>query len=114
MGKNNNCKFCFEKTENCICIFDNCSVCGKERPVGEFYEYRGAIACEKCFEECKENREKDRQEVIEINRHKTECFKGIDTSNNTTLGKANRELLKKQIDIAKKEDGITKRYEGRD
>ena len=51
------------------------------------------------------------QAVADKEQQKTECFKGIDTSSNTTIGKANRELLKKQIEIAGKEDGITKRYE---
>lgn len=41
-----------------------CRKCKKEIPESEAYEYRGAIACEKCFDDVIESRDRERQEVM--------------------------------------------------
>lgn len=91
-----------------------CSKCHKELDGYEAYEYRGAVACESCFDDVIESRDYQRQEIIAEESAKTECFRGLDLSPNTVLGKANREILKAQIEIAGKESGRLKAYEGRD
>ena len=63
------CKFCFEKVSNCICIWHNCSVCKKRIPESEAYEYRGAISCEEHSEEATERRDLERQEVMKETNH---------------------------------------------
>jgi len=90
---------------------DKCAICRQMFDLSELYEYRGVIACEKHFDELQEKRNYQRAEIIEDNEHRTAPFKGIDTASNTTLGKANKELLSKQIDIAKKEPARLKNYE---
>lgn len=56
-------------------------------------------------------REAKRQEVIEIENHKTKPFQGLDMSSDSVLGKANRAILHREIEIAKKESPITRQYE---
>lgn len=103
------CEHCFEKTENCICIMEPCSVCKKEQPVGKMYEYRRVLACEGCIEEARKNRDHERAEVIEDNRNRTECFRGLDLGD-SSIGKANRQILKQQREVAGKESGREKSY----
>ena len=90
---------------------DKCAICEKMFDLSELYEYRGVIACEEHFDELQEKRDYQRAEIIEDNKHRTEPFRGIDTASDSTIGKANREILKKQIDIAKKEPERLKNYE---
>lgn len=89
-----------------------CSKCKKELDGFEAYEYRGAIACEDCFDDVIESRDFQRQEIIKEESAKTEKFKGLDLGDNA-IGRANREILKPQIEIAKKESGRLRDFEGR-
>lgn len=87
-----------------------CSECGKEIDGSEAYEYRGIIACENCFSKAQENRDYERAEIIKDSKHRTDRFKGLDLGN-STIGKINRQILKPDIEIAKKESGRRKAYE---
>lgn len=90
-----------------------CCICKKEFDDGELYEYRGAIACAEHFEQAQKERDIDRAEIIEDAKHRTEKFRGIDLSD-SAIGKANREILRADIEIAKKESGRRKAYEQRE
>jgi recombinational DNA repair protein (RecF pathway) len=90
---------------------DKCAICGKYFELDDLYEYRGVIACEKHFDELCEKRDYQRTEIMEELNHKTKPFRGLDMADDSTLGKANREILKKEIDIAKKESLRVKNYE---
>lgn len=89
---------------------DKCAICGKYFELDQLYEYRGAIACEKHHDQLCEKRDFQRAEIIEESNHNTRPFKGLNTGNDS-IGKANREILKTEIDIAKKESERLKRYE---
>lgn len=89
-----------------------CSRCGQHFDDYYMYKYRGAYACEDCFEAVAEQRETLRQQIITNERHKTDRFKGIDLSD-STRGRANREILAPDIEIAKIESQMIKDYEGR-
>jgi neutral trehalase len=107
-----NCEYCFELKKNCVCEWYTCSGCGtKLSSWGTTYEYRGAYSCENCFEKVQENRDFERQQIIEEERHKTDRF-NLDMSD-SVIGKANRDILKRDIEIAKKESKRLKDYEGR-
>jgi len=90
---------------------DTCNICNEEFDLSKLYEYRGAIACEKCFDIAKKQTDFERQEIIEESKHKTERFRGLDLTN-SKIGKANRKILKADIEIAKKESLRRKKYEG--
>ena len=94
----------------CVCI--PCPVCGKIITPDETYEYRGAYSCADCFDVMTEKRKFERQKVIEEQRVKTDKFDGLDLSD-SKIGKANKEILKVDIEIAKKEGGRIKEYEKR-
>lgn len=87
-----------------------CRVCKKQLDDSEAYEYRGVYSCEEHFDEVCELREFERQEIIKEEKLKTDKFKGLDLSN-SQIGKANKELLKRDLEIAKKESNRLKRYE---
>ena len=89
-----------------------CSKCGIELDDNSAYEYRGALSCSDCFEDVIENRDCQRREVMQEQHNKTKCFAGLDLGN-STIGKANREILAPQIEIASKESLRLKEYEGR-
>lgn len=89
-----------------------CLVCKIELTESEAYEYRGAIACVAHHDEVIAKRNFQRQEIMEEENRKTKVFKGLDLSD-SPIGKANREILKPQIEIASKESGRLKDYEGR-
>lgn len=88
-----------------------CSSCKKELDEYTAYEYRGVLSCWECHDKVTKDRDQERQEIIEEESTKTKCFKGLDLSD-STIGKANRELLKPQIEIASKESSRLKKYEG--
>lgn len=90
----------------------NCPLCGREEEYGQMYEYRGALACSDCIEEAREKRDAERAEIIAEQKHKTDRFKGLDLSD-SQIGKANKEILKKDIEVAKKEGLRIRQYEGR-
>lgn len=89
-----------------------CSKCKKELESCDTYEYRGAYSCEECFDDVIESRDFQRQEIIHEESAKTDKFKSLDLGD-SVIGKANREVLKVQIEIASKESGRLKEYEGR-
>jgi recombinational DNA repair protein (RecF pathway) len=91
---------------------ETCSVCKKDFELSELYEYRGAVACSPCFDTAIKRRDQERQEIIAENKNKTESFRGLDLSD-SAIGKANRQILKKDIEIASKESQRVKRYESR-
>lgn len=91
----------------------NCPLCGKEEEYGQMYEYRGVLACCDCIEEAREKRDAERAEIIAEQKHKTDRFKGLDLSD-SQIGKANKEILKADIEVAKKEGLRIRQYEGRD
>ena len=87
-----------------------CSECNKIFEDRELYEYRGVVACVKCIDKATKKRDFERQEIIEEEKHKTKCFKGLDMGD-SSIGKANRKILKSQIEIAGKESLRLKEYE---
>ena len=87
-----------------------CSICGEEFEDSELYEYRGVIACHPHFEELQNKRNFERQQIIAEEKHKTEKFRGLDLSD-STIGKVNKSILKKEIEISKKESLRIKTYE---
>jgi len=89
-----------------------CSKCHKKIDGLEAYEYRGAIACEDCFDSVIETRDFQRQEIIAEESAKIDKFKGLDLGD-SVIGKANREILKSSIEVASKESGRLKEYEKR-
>lgn len=90
---------------------ETCPICKNDFELGQMYEYRGALACEDCIEEMIEKRDFQRAEVIEEQKFKTDRFKGLDMSD-SQIGKINREILKSDIEIAKKESQRLNDYEG--
>ncbi len=89
-----------------------CSVCKEYFDGHNIYEYRGAYACGEHHDQAIKNRDYERQQIIDEEDRKTKVFKGLDLSD-SVVGKGNQELLKAQIEIAKKESYRLKKYEGR-
>ncbi len=87
-----------------------CSKCGEELEAMDAYEYRGAVSCAKCFDEVIKHRDWQRNEIIAEESAKTEVFRGLDMTD-SVIGKANRQLLKRKIEIAGKESERLKQYE---
>ena len=108
------CEHCFE--QSCICRYETCSLCKKSFSnwdnENQMFEYRWALWCEKCIEEVREKRDFERQEVIAEENHKTKVFKWLDMWD-SPIWKANRQILKRNIEIAKKEWGRIKAYENK-
>jgi len=78
-----------------------CSVCKGIFDSSLLYEYRGEIHCEDCSATAHENADLKRQEAIEKQKHKTDRFRGLDLGD-SQIGRANRAILKADIEIAKK------------
>ena len=76
------------------------------------YEYRGAYACEECFDDVIAMRDSERNRVMSIEHNKTKVFKGLDMTD-SVIGKANNELLKRHKEVASKESNQLKAYENR-
>lgn len=91
-----------------------CAICKITLSESETYEYRGAFSCGDHLEEMQEGRDIQRSEIIQEESAKTEGFKGLDLNPNSEIGKGNREILKSRIEIAGKESGRLKAYEGRE
>jgi superfamily II helicase len=91
---------------------ETCPICKREFRIGSMFEYRGALSCWDCADELKKKRDFERAEVMDEQNHKTHMFKGLDFGDNM-FGDANREILKVNIEIAKKESQRLKDYEGR-
>jgi hypothetical protein len=90
-----------------------CSKCKKSLEACDAYEYRGAIACDDCFDDVIEARDFQRNEIIAEESAKTEIFKHLSIDPKCPIGRANIELLRPRIEIASKESGRLKAYEGR-
>lgn len=87
-----------------------CSICKKELDESDTYEYRGAISCAEHFEEMEQKRNHQRSEIIKEETAKRSFAKGLDFGENQ-IGKANHKILKKHIEISKKESLRLKKYE---
>lgn len=89
---------------------EQCQVCKNYFDYGSMYEYRGFLSCDNCFDELQSKVDNRRQEVIAEQNHKTSVFKGLDMSD-SKIGAANREILKGNIEIAKKTSKRVEDYE---
>lgn len=89
-----------------------CAVCKKQLVSSETYEYRGEFSCEEHFDQMTESRDFQRQEIIAEENSKTKFAQGLDFSD-SPIGKANKDLLSQNIEIASNESGRLKAYEGR-
>ena len=89
-----------------------CSVCKKELDADEAYEYRGAISCEKHHGRMIENRDYERSEIMVEENHKLKPLEGL-SFGDSVVGRANREIMKPQLEITRKESGRIRAYEGR-
>jgi len=89
---------------------NKCQICKEMFIDSDTYEYRGVMSCLPHFEELQGKRDYQRQEVIEENERQTAPFKGLSLGDNV-IGRANRQILKGSIEIAKKETMRTKLYE---
>ena len=90
--------------------FYKCTKCGKSLEEWETYEYRGVYSCEECFDDVCGNRDKEREEIIKEEDNKTKVFKGLDLSD-SIIGKANKDILKRNIEISSKESTKLYNYE---
>lgn len=90
-----------------------CAKCKKILDDSEAYEYRGAYSCDDHFDEVIKSREYQRQEIIAEEDRKLAPLKGMDLDPTSHIGRGNLEILKPQIEIARKESGRLKEYEGR-
>jgi hypothetical protein len=89
-----------------------CSVCKKILSGWETYVYRGMFSCEEHFDEMVDKRDYQRSEIIKEESAKTEPLRGLDFGDNV-VGRANRELLKGELEVCSKESGRLREYEGR-
>jgi hypothetical protein len=80
---------------------EQCCICKKYFDLSKLYEYRGSVACGKDFDKAQENADSKRAEIVEDTKFRTERFRGLDMGD-SVIGKANREILKADIEIAKK------------
>lgn len=91
-----------------------CQKCKQYFDDSELYEYRGAYACTEHFDEVCASRDYERSEIIREEDAKMKPLKGLDLDPRSPIGRANQEILAPQIEIASKESGRIKKYEGRD
>lgn len=68
----------------------------------QVYEYRGAISCWDCFEEVIASRERERREIIAEEDAKDWSFNEFDLDPNSAVGRENRKIFKRQMEIARK------------
>ncbi len=108
------CEYCFEKEKNCVCHWNTCAECGARIPDSHASEYRGRVWCEgkHGFEEQVAKRDWERSEVMTEENHKLAPLKDL-SFGDSVVGRANREILKPQLEIARKESYRMKSYEGR-
>lgn len=90
-----------------------CSVCHKTLDSSEAYEYRGAYSCEDHFDAVIEARDFQRKELMLAEESKLIPLSGLDLHIDNPIGRANRDLMKRHIEIASKESLQMKIYEGR-
>ncbi|MEL7628733.1 hypothetical protein AAGW04_06975 [Pectobacterium aroidearum] len=87
-----------------------CCLCKKEVEEDQAYEYRGFLSCDECFDKVVEKVDIRRSEIIARSEAVTRPLKGLDISPDSVIGRANRELLKGQIEIASKESLAEQQY----
>ena len=80
-----------------------CRYCKKELKENDTYEYRGVYSCAQHFDLVSLERNRERQDIIDEENSKTECFHGLDLSSDTIIGRTNRKILKSQLELASKE-----------
>ena len=90
-----------------------CFKCQKPLEENEAYEYRGAVACGAHFDEVTRSRDLERSEIMAEENSKLNALKGMDLDPRSAIGRANREILKPQMELAKKGNARIKKYEGR-
>ena len=94
-------------------MINHCQKCHKELDDSEAYEYRGAYACADHLDDVTASRDHERQEIIREETARMKPLKGLDLDPRSPIGRANREILAPHIEIASKESGRLKKYEGR-
>ena len=88
-----------------------CKLCGRTLSGYECYEYRGAYACADHFDQVCKLRDKERDEITGAERLKTAPFEGLDLSSGNPIGRANRKILARHLDVVQKESLKIHRYE---
>lgn len=91
----------------------NCRKCKAPLDDHEAYEYRGSVACAEHFDEVIEIRDFERNQIIREEHNKTKVFEGLDLTD-SIIGKANKKLLKPNIELVGKESQRLKNYEAGD
>lgn len=111
------CTICEKELFGLICqnrwcgeVHEECPQCKNVFNRSDIYEYRGAISCNGCFDEVSQDRDIQRAEIIKEESAKTEVFKGLDLTD-SVIGRANKEILKPNIEIAAKESFRINNYE---
>ena len=61
---------------------EQCRICKKYFDLSDLYEYRGAIACNGCFDKSNSLRDIERQEVIEVTKKSVESQRNGEFVNN--------------------------------
>lgn len=89
-----------------------CQHCKMVLDDSDAYEYRGTYACAEHFDMVCKSRDSERAEITREESQKANIFKGLDLTD-SSIGKANRQILKTHIEVASKESGRIKKYEGR-
>lgn len=79
-----------------------CCICKNRFDGSDTYEYRGFFSCSEDHEKMIVAVDGKRTELIENASKRTKAFKGLDLSD-STIGKANKNLLKTHIELAEKE-----------
>ncbi len=87
-----------------------CVICKQWLSASEVYEYRGEYSCSDHFEQMTEYRDFKRQEIIEEVNSKTSAYAGLDLNPDNPIGRANREIFKRKLEIAGKESLREKEY----
>jgi recombinational DNA repair protein (RecF pathway) len=92
---------------------NKCAKCKKLLDDYDAYEYRGAYSCAEHFDEVITARDHQRMEIIAEEDRKLSPLKGMDIDPDNAIGRANKQILKAQIEIAGKESSRLREYEGR-
>lgn len=88
-----------------------CKGCKKEISESETYEYRGVFSCEDCHESVINDRNYERNQIIQEEDNKAKRYKHLDIDPNSIIGKANREIFAKELEISSKESQRLFNYE---
>lgn len=91
-----------------------CHHCGEKLSGYDCYEYRGVYACDKHFDIVIDDRDRERAHLIEEEDNKRSRLKGFDLTSDDAIGRANRKIFKKDIEICAKESPRLRAYEGRE